>query len=102
MLPSWLRKKEPRASAPLRARFFHPSVLTLEDRLLLTLFSVTTTADSGAGSLRQAILDANGNPGGDSIIFSILVGGGGVQTIRPASPLPIISGPVFIDGTSQP
>src|SRR6516164_885407 len=31
----------------------------LEDRCLLSTFSVLNTADSGAGSLRQAITDAN-------------------------------------------
>ncbi len=30
---------------------------------------VTTTADSGVGSLRQAVLDANANPGPDEITF---------------------------------
>lgn len=34
-------------------------------------FLVTTTADSGAGSLRQAILDANASPGADKIHFNI-------------------------------
>src|SRR5207249_4239415 len=29
-------------------------------------FSVTSTADAGAGSLRQAILDANASPGADT------------------------------------
>jgi hypothetical protein len=32
-------------------------------------FTVTTTADSGVGSLRQAVLDANGNAGPDEITF---------------------------------
>ena len=35
----------------------------LEDRLVPTTFTVTNTLDSGPGSLRQAILDANANPG---------------------------------------
>ncbi len=34
-------------------------------------FVVTTLADSGAGSLRQAITDANANPGADTITFSV-------------------------------
>ena len=41
--------------------------------------SVTTTEDSGPGSLRQAILDANATNGLDTIIFQ--VPGTGVQTI---------------------
>ena len=46
-------------------------------------FTVTSTSDSGAGSLRQAILDANANPGSDTIVFAIP--GSGVQTITAAS-----------------
>ena len=60
---------------------------------------VTTTVDSGPGSLRQAILDANSRPGLDFINFAI---GTGVRTIRPASNLPTVTDPVFIDGTTQP
>jgi hypothetical protein len=43
---------------------------TLEDRSLLSAFSVLNLADSGAGSLRQAIFDANANPGADLIDFA--------------------------------
>jgi hypothetical protein len=60
---------------------------------------VTNTNDSGPGSLRQAILDANATPVTDTIAFSI---GSGVQTITPLSALPSISDPVIIDGTTQP
>ena len=35
-------------------------------------FTVTNTNDSGAGSLRQAILDANAAAGADTIVFSAL------------------------------
>ncbi|MBC8645683.1 MAG: hypothetical protein H7X85_00860 [Thermoanaerobaculia bacterium] len=35
------------------------------------IFTVTNTNDSGAGSLRQAILDANGMGGTDDIVFAI-------------------------------
>ena len=38
---------------------------------LLATYTVTNTDDSGAGSLRQAILDANGNAGADTIDFNI-------------------------------
>ncbi len=60
---------------------------------------VTTTADSGPGSLRQAILDANASPGPDSIAFNL--SGTGPFTITPASPLPTITDPVVIDGSTQ-
>src|SRR6185503_18088522 len=43
-------------------------------------FTVINTNDSGAGSLRQAIIDANTNPGLDTISFNI---GSGPQTITP-------------------
>jgi hypothetical protein len=62
-------------------------------------FTVNTTADSGPGSLRQIILDSNSNPGADTINFQI---GKGTQTIAPASPLPVITDTVTIDGTTQP
>src|SRR2546425_11283768 len=66
-------------------------------------FTVINTNDSGAGSLRQAILDANANAGLDTINFSI---GSGVQTINVGSTtglaLPTITDPVIVDGTTQP
>ena len=65
-----------------------------------TTFDVTTTADSGAGSLRDAITLANANPGLDTITFHIP--GSGVHTIIPASDLPNITDPVIIDGYTQP
>jgi len=37
-------------------------VEALESRVLLAVITVTTTADDGPGSLRQAILDANATP----------------------------------------
>jgi hypothetical protein len=64
-----------------------------------TTFVVTNTNDSGAGSLRQAILDANANSGADLITFNI---GSGLQTISPTTTLPEISDAVVIDGTTQP
>ncbi|HEX2340351.1 MAG TPA: FG-GAP-like repeat-containing protein, partial [Vicinamibacterales bacterium] len=63
-------------------------------------FVVTNTADSGQGSLRQAIIDANANTGQrDTIIFNI--GAGGAQTITLASALPTITDSIFINGASQ-
>jgi hypothetical protein len=62
-------------------------------------FTVTNTNDSGAGSLRQAILDANAAGGADTIDFDIP--GAGVHTITPATDLPGITGPVTIDGYTQ-
>jgi hypothetical protein len=69
-----------------------------------TTFLVTNTNDSGAGSLRQAILDANNTQGADAIHFAIP--GAGVQTIHVNSSgygaLPTITDAVTIDGYSQP
>src|SRR6476659_4455390 len=62
-------------------------------------FTVTTAADSGVGSLRQAILDANGAAGADTIAFNIV--GSGVHTIALATELPDITGAVTIDGYTQ-
>ena len=58
------------------------------------------TNDSGPGSLRQAIFNANANPGLDTIAFAIP--GAGMHTISPTSPLPNITDPVVIDGYTQP
>jgi len=63
-------------------------------------FTVTNTNDSGAGSLRQAILDANASAGVDLIDFAIP--GAGVHTIMPASELPWITGTTTVDGYTQP
>ncbi|MGI9542869.1 MAG: Ig-like domain-containing protein [Cyclobacteriaceae bacterium] len=60
---------------------------------------VTNTNNSGAGSLRQAILDANANGGTDNIFFNIP--GAGPHTIQPTSALPTVTDPVVIDGTTQ-
>jgi len=67
--------------------------------LAANTFTVTNTNDTGAGSLRQAITDANANPGADTIHFDIT--GSGVHTIAIASSLPAITSPVTIDGYSQ-
>ena len=60
---------------------------------------MNTNDDEGAGSLRQAIEDANGTAEADRIVFDL-----GLQdrVIQPATPLPPIIHPVTIDGTTQP
>lgn len=63
-------------------------------------FTVTTTSNAGAGSLRQAMLDANAAAGADSIVFNIA--GAGPHVISPVTALPSITGPVTIDGFTQP
>ncbi len=80
---------------------FRPRVEVVEDRTLLSTFLVDTTADSGAGSLRQAILDSDALTG-DTNTIDFAIPGQGVQTIAPISPLPAITNAVLIDGFSQP
>ncbi len=80
---------------------YSPTGLTLIAGSAASTLTVTNTSDSGAGSLRQAILDANAAPGTlDVIGFNIP--GAGPHTIAPTTPLPAISDPLIIDGTSQP
>ena len=70
---------------------------------VLNAYVVNTAADSGAGSLRQAIIDANANAnsgGPDTITFDIGADGS-QQTITLLSVLDPISEAVTIDGFSQ-
>lgn len=76
------------------------SLFVFSNKASAATYSVTNTADSGAGSLRQAITNANGNAGPDTINFNI--GGAGVHTIAPLTALPDITGQTTIDGATQP
>jgi hypothetical protein len=77
----------------------------LQPRAEAAFFTVTTTADNGnnaaptPGSLRQAIINANATAALDFIKFNI---GSGLKTIKPPTPLPTITQPIYIDGTTQP
>ena len=55
-------------------------------------FVVTTTADSGAGSLRAAIESANATAGPDTIVFQVS------GTITLASALPILAESLVVEG----
>lgn len=67
-------------------------------------FTVDSTGDAGAGTLRQAILDSNANPppAGTRNRIEFDLAGASPFTIAPASALPTVTAPVDIDGTSQP
>jgi hypothetical protein len=83
------------------SEFAFPIIAQISPEFPGQTFTVINTNDSGPGSLRQALLDANAQPAGKDIIeFNIPTPG--VQTIRPLSPLPAITGPVVIDGYTQP
>ena len=87
----------------MRSRYLRVSlalaVLCAAGPLAAATFNVTSTADSGAGTLRQAITDANGAAGFDTIAFNIA--GAGPHTIALASPLPTITFAVTVDGYTQ-
>ena len=96
----------------------------VEERLLLAVITVNTGADTTSATtltLRQAIEIVDGTlaissltsqqqalingslntpPTPNTIAFAIA--GAGVQTIAPLTPLPAITAPVIIDGTTQP
>jgi hypothetical protein len=78
-------------------RTFRPCLESLESRLTPSTFTVANLSDSGEGSLRQAILDANSLNGPDVIDFSV------AGTIRLTSgALPAIVDQVKLDGRSAP
>lgn len=70
--------------------------------LYSTIYTVTNVGDAGAGTLRQAIINANTTTPAalDTIQFNI--GGVGTKTITLLSVLPNITDSVFIDGSSDP
>ncbi|HEY6155534.1 MAG TPA: hypothetical protein VIW07_17480, partial [Candidatus Udaeobacter sp.] len=87
------------ASDTARPELRSPSPSSTPHNLTTPLvFSVTNTNDTGTGSLRQAILDAN-SMGGGTITFAIL--GTAVHTISPLTVLPTITQSVTIDGYTQ-
>jgi hypothetical protein len=63
-----------------------------------TALTVINTNDSGAGSLRQALLDANNFPSEAPHRITFNIPGAGPHIIAPLSRLPTNSEPVFVDG----
>jgi hypothetical protein len=71
---------------------FRPQFDHLEDRCLPSTFTVTNLLDSGAGSLRAAITQADATPGNNTINFSV------TGTITLESALPSVTGNIAIQG----
>jgi parallel beta-helix repeat protein len=82
-------------------RVFLAVGLFVSSALTAATFTVTNTADSGAGSLRDAINQVNAGAGNDTIAFNIP--GAGVHRIQPLTDLPAIVQPnTLVDGYTQP
>src|SRR5437764_3921900 len=80
--------------AARRAPRPRPLVEALEGREAPAVFTVTVLTDSGTGSLRDAITQANANPGADIINFQAGLTG----TVSLTSPLPTVSDSLTING----
>ncbi len=78
---------------------FLVSLIILSLNVFPATYTVSNANDSGGGSFRQAIIDANSNNGSDTIVFSI------TGTIQPTSGLPTLddtTGGTYINaGTSH-
>ena len=68
---------------------FHASAAT---------FTVSSLGSSGVGSYRQAVIDANASPGADVIVFTV----SGTIMLGAGAPVPSITDPLHIDGTTAP
>ncbi len=91
------------ALVPIRAEGDRsPTPLTERLAEVNAVYAVVNTNDGGAGSLRQAIINANGSIGPDMITFNIA--GPAPYTISPLTPLPPLTdmAGTLIDGLSQP
>ncbi len=88
-----------------RRRARRPDLQLLEGRALLATLTVANLMDSGPGSFRQAILDADAASGASTIDFAPFGAGSAIRsevTIGLQSALPSITMPVTIDGTTEP
>jgi len=98
MLLSTLFGRRPKVQhAAPRSRSRRLFVEQLEDRCVPSAFNVTTLSATGAGSLDQAITDANRNAGADVINFQVA----GTITLTSGA-LPVVTDVVDIRGNSAP
>src|SRR5262245_34855063 len=89
LLARWMAPSKP---LPIRRRVRVRLILeTLEDRATPATFTVTTNADTGAGSLRDAITQANAATTDDVIVFDTAGKFATPQTITISSALPAIA-----------
>src|SRR5262249_37152277 len=95
---SWLRNWTSKRSPRGRGQRFRPQFETLEDRTVLsgglTVLQVTSLADSGKGTLRDAILRADKGPSSKTYEIDISV----VGTILLESSLPDLANNITING----
>ena len=75
------------------------SLLIFSIKTFASQFVVTNALNTGAGSLRDAITQANGTTAKDTITFAIP--GAGPHTITLSTALPTITQPLYIDGSTQ-
>ena len=83
-------------------------ICLLPSVVVANIFVVINTSDSGAGSLRQAMIDARTNPGPDTVIFNIPTSDAGydaalgIWRIQPTIELPEMwSDGTVIDGAAS-
>ena len=96
MHAAWPARVKPSA---LRLAFLTSTLiagLSATSRAEAATFIVNNTNDSGAGSLRQAIVDSNALGGTNAIDFSV------VGTINLLSALPNITSTLTVDGSTAP
>lgn len=85
-----------RSKASVTARAPKLQLNNLEDRSVPATFTVSNINDTGAGSLRDAIVQANAAVGADTIVFDSSFNT--AQTISLQSVLPTITGDLAING----
>ncbi len=84
-------------------RVFRPGVHSVESRLLLSTFTVTSASDDfSGGTLREAIIESNASPDPGTNTIEFDIPGAGPHVIKPYAPLPKITKSVVIDGYTQP